>query len=700
MNSLTEQKTSDALQVAYQNILAGELDPEEQRVLRFLKAKVPQLADAYLLYIPKARQTILLRLAASLLREDVLGFASEAYDLCIENGLYTLEVPEVTAEWESFLLSLKAYDPIPLTYKVYPLTREEWLVTPVGDTFAFRRLDIEGHILHVAGGKVRPLEHAVELLHLLRLRELATVGCTANAWQRLAEELRNGSANLALGYAHEEEQRQIWRQLAAEYKTDTALGLMLARKKQDPHFDAALFFEQLCVEGHNLHPGAKTKIGMEPDAVYRYAPEFGGITDIRFVAIRCDHAEFSAVEAVQHPNDLLFAQYPELETAVRREWERRGLDLAQYVLTPVHPWQYDEAIPKIYRDEIAAGIVVPVESFSVPCGATSSFRTVVPLGRGPKVLALKVAVNSQMTSTVRSISANTTQNAARFTRMIRDIMSREPKLHQTFVPVSEVAGYCFKVREERDPELRTLKSRNLSAVLRENVESFTSEDELAIVGSALYAVSPISGKRILAELVEAYAATTGAPSLQTAAHHFVRDYAEIALPGFLTLMVRYGVGLEGHLQNSVPVFRGGRPVRMLFRDWGGARLYSKRLDQSGMELDFYPGSVTVTEDVKDMQNKVFYTVFQNHISEIILQICKQYGVSEGELWREIRLICDRVFAELATDPACAAAVAEDREALYRPQVEHKALTKMRLEPEDKGYRYAQVSNPLHQPAEV
>lgn len=690
MNILIEQQAEDALQDAYRNIRQGGLDPEEERVLRFLDRQMPHLADAYRSHIPKARQTILQRLVASLLREDVLGYATASYDLQVEQGRFTLNVPELTSEWEAFLAALKRYDPADRMYKVYPLPGQQQLVTPLGRTFAFRRLDVEGPVLHVAEGTVRPLQHAVEVLHLIRLQEIATAGRSENAWLRLTDELRNGSANLALGYAHYDEQKREWQRAAAELRTDTTLGLMIARKRQDPQFDASLFFEQLCVEGHNLHPGTKTKIGMEPDAVYRYSPEFNGVTDIRFVGMHRDHAEFSAVDPVAHPNDVLFGQYPELETVARNEWERLGLALDDYLLTPVHPWQYEEAIPQIYAREIEQQIVVPVEGFSVPCGATSSFRTVVPLGRGPQALALKVAVNSQMTSTVRSISANTTQNAAVFTHMIREIMAREPELLRTFVPVSELAGYCFQSSD-------SLKSRNLSAVLRENIDGFTDGEELAIVGSALYSESPVSGKLILAELVEAFAESTGAESLEAAAKEFVRAYAEMTLPGVLTLMVRYGVGLEGHMQNSVPVFKAGRPVRMLFRDWGGARLYGERLRAAGFDMKFYPGSVTVTEKVKDMQNKVFYTVFQNHISEIILQLCKDFPVEEADLWREIRSLCDRVFADLALDPACAQAAEEDREALYCPEVEHKALTKMRLEPEEKGYCYATVSNPLHQP---
>ncbi|MDP8946898.1 MAG: hypothetical protein M3N09_02185, partial [Actinomycetota bacterium] len=49
---------------------------------------------------------------------------------------------------------------------------------------------------------------------------------------------------------------------------------------------------------------------------------------------------------------------------------------------------------------------------------------------------------------------------------------------------------------------------------------------------------------------------------------------------------------------------------------------------------------------------------------------------------------------IGSHPEHAADAAADREALYGAEVDHKALTAMRLNPKG-GYHYARVSNPLH-----
>ena len=660
---------------SWQRAVESGLDADEFRVFGFLRSSHPELVAPFLSAVPRARRATLNRLTSSLLREGVAGLALE---------FHKPSPPVEGVEKHGLDLAGK-------TSKVLSLAGEGFLIVPFAGSYAFGRLEVEGPILYLSAGRVRTLRHAEELLRLIRRR--GPNKFSRGHWVEFERELENGSANLALAYAYQGEKGKRLQRTASGCGAKTILDLALTLQASDRNFDSALFFEQLCVEGHNLHPGAKTKMVMEPEAVYRYAPEFDGAPDLRLVGIRRDRAESAGLDG-RDVGEILFDQHMGLREAVARDFAERGLSPSSYVFVPVHPWQLKNVVPEVYRLEISQKVVVVVEGTAVPGSATSSFRTVVPrVGCGR--LTVKTSVASQMTSTIRSISPNTANNAPEFTRLIRSVLRQEPQLARTFVPVCEVAGANFKADpNEPDPRTRTAKSRNLSAILRENVSQHTGRDELAIVGCALYAKSPITGKPVLAELVEAFAKSSGANSSSEAAFWFVSEYASVALPGFLTLMVKYGVGLEGHLQNSVPVFKTGRPVRLLFRDWGGARIHSERLRRRGFRVRFYPNSAVLTDRLDEMRNKVFCTVFQSHLGEIILQSCKHFRVPERDLWREVRRICDGIFDEIGSQPEHAADADADREALYGAEVDHKALTTMRLHPEG-GYRYAKVSNPLH-----
>ncbi|WP_338472776.1 IucA/IucC family protein [Niallia sp. XMNu-256] len=694
--SIHQLLETDILRTEYTNFRQGLMLQDEIKILTFLKNNYPDMVSPYVSALTKGRLGILRRLTESMLREDIMGLATSSHDLYVIDSIHALNVQAIDEYWQMIIGTLHTYGlESGKIYKLYSLSVKECLVIPISRTYAFNRVEVNGAILHASKDGVRTIEHSIELLQLLREKEEFHPERKESGWVKLAEELINGSANLALSYAYWDEKKKKLQQKAKEQGITTAIDWVLSQKRENRTFDSSLFFEQLSVEGHNLHPGTKTKIGMEPEDVFRYAPEFDGVAAIKFVGIRKDYAEWNVItENKEDANAFLFKQYPELPKVVEREFTEQGLCMNDYLFVPVHPWQLEKSIPDIYDLEIKNQIVVPIHDFTVSSGATSSFRTVVPLAKGEITkYAIKVAVNSQMTSTVRSISPNTTNNATVFTRLIRSIMQEEQGLLKTFVPVCECAGFNFKMKAT---EVNELKCRNLSAVIRETVETFVALDEVAIVGSSLFAESPITEKPILIELIERSAENRKGTSLRKAAFQFFSEYVSIALPGFLTLMVKYGIGLEGHLQNSVMVFKEGRPVRLLFRDWGGTRIYRNRLQAHQVQVPFYPGSVTVTDSLKEMHNKVFYTVFQNHCGELTLQISKHFGLGEGELWQEIYRICEKVFDQLESDPQYAESVCLDREALFQAEVDHKALTKMRLEPEGKAYSYAIVPNPLHE----
>lgn len=608
----------------------------EARMLRYLEDERPELAGAFREALGGARRAVMRRLLESALREDLCGLSSR---LRVDGGLASVSLPAGR------------------------------LVFGVRKVRAFRRFEV-GEVRLVAGEDVRPVGCASDLISALR-----GAGEASLAWEGLERELSNAAANLALARAYSGREGERFRSRATGLGAGDSLELA-ARGDSS----AALFFERLCVEGHNLHPSAKTKLGMEPRAVLRHSPEMDGEAPLRFAAVRRERLRCASVSG-EGFEEVLCARLSGVRERAEAELAGNGLRPAGYDLVPVHPWQFEEVLLRVYAEEVVRREVVPVRGVCVPARATASFRTVVPEGVD---LAVKVAVSSQMTSTVRSISPQTALNAPEITRLLREIMVREPGLARTFVPVSELAGVHFAGDSEE-------KRRSLSAVLREGVESHLEPGDLPVAGCALYAESPVTGKTVLAELVEAYARTTGAASLREAAVAFVREYARITLPGFLVLMSVYGVGLEGHLQNCVPVFRGGRPAKLLFRDWGGARVHAGRLRRHGIEAKLAPGSLTLTDSAGEMRRKVFYTVFQNHLGEVVLQASKGFGVPERALWREVRRTCDAVFEDLASRPDADAL--SDRKALYAPEVPHKALVGMRLQPA-RGDLHVNVPNPL------
>src|SRR6185436_10002517 len=164
------------------------------------------------------------------------------------------------------------------------------------------------------------------------------------ARQRLTVELDNSVANLALARA------------AHEPRPD----------HERPDGDLA-DVEQSTVDGHPLHPGCRTRIGMSTADVLRYAPEHRPTVHLHVVEVPPGH------------------------------WHTTGAPRPP--LLPVHPKQLDRVM--------ATGLVKDA-GVTIAARPLMSLRTLAPLD--DPGLHLKTAVDVQMTSAVRTLSAQAIHN--------------------------------------------------------------------------------------------------------------------------------------------------------------------------------------------------------------------------------------------------------------------------------------------------
>jgi staphyloferrin A synthase len=173
---------------------------------------------------------------------------------------------------------------------------------------------------------------------------------------------------------------------------DSVTNLALARAAQPapdggppaigrptPH---AAFWEQLVVDGHPLHPGCRTRLGMSAADVRRYAPEHRPVVDL--VAVPVPPAR----------------------------WLTTGAGLPP-VLT-LHPWQAER---------------LGVDGPTRPARPLMSLRTLAPLD-DPRH-HLKTAIDAQLTSAVRTVSEAAVRNGPAVTAFLAGIQDgvtilREP----------------------------------------------------------------------------------------------------------------------------------------------------------------------------------------------------------------------------------------------------------------------------------
>jgi siderophore synthetase component len=640
-------------------------DEEELKTLAYIRSKKPELEEGYLTNLQAGRRGIFQRLFQALIREKLIE----------EERVSWLEGVETS-------ICIK-------------LPSGKMLQTAVKKRHSLGRFDVEGDAVVYGREYSRVLTHPVELLELLRKEGLLNKA-TEEQFQRFKMEIQNGVANLTLALVGATQRKRELATIAKLEHIHTSLEWVVKQSKDDKNFSTLSFYEQWVVEGHPLHPGAKTKFGLDVAEVIRYSPEWGATPDVALVAVVKNYCQTTSIDEYT-VTTRLYQEYEGLQSFVENTLKKQGLNPTQFELIPVHPWQFNHTLYPLYKKEIEQKRIVPISDFRIPTQSLVSFRSLAPIqNRGQRKHHIKTAVNVQTTSAVRTVSPNSVENGPVLSKILANIQEKENHFEGRFVVLQERTGVYFQpINPMLSEDERWTLQANLASILRENPENHVkNEEEIPMAAAALLAESPISGKPIAVELIEELAGYYGLSDLAEAAALFIQKYAQASLPGFLTLMVRYGISLEGHMQNSVSVFRNGELVRILLRDFGGVRILPERLNKQGFQAEFYPGSSIVTKKVDQLRNIISYSIMQNHFAELITCIVRALGIDEEKLWKQVVIVCKATFEELKKDPSIAEEAKADEQALFQPMIDLKALTTMRLRGDITAYSFMKVPNPM------
>ncbi|MEB6214778.1 hypothetical protein MXL65_06060 [Mammaliicoccus sciuri] len=373
------------------------------------------------------------------------------------------------------------------------------------------------------------------------------------------------------------------------------------------------------ITGHNIHPCAKTKLGLSFKEVMQYSPEYNHAFKLNWLFVKkgflYNNLEASEVKTLADFSGYL-GEIPE-----------------DYDLIPVHPFQFEHVIPKVYTEEIKSQNIIPLQHTGGLVKSTSTFRTVCPLDTITPII--KLPVNLQMTSTIRSISNNSIINSKTIGEYFKYIYKTDDRLNEISLPVLEYGGMTY-IHDEVD------KQRNLSFILRENNTQYIPAH------ASLYTATPIA---------------------------WFDQYVSLLVETVLTLMTKYGVGLEAHLQNMSFEFMNGMPTRLHVRDFGGLRIDASRVPE-WLELS----NALTNATTEGMYEKVQNTLMSNHLNTLVHHFSEDYAYVPNLLWLRINRTFKAVFEDLLSQDI--EHTEADIKAFYKETINEKALLTMRVSNKD------------------
>lgn len=316
--------------------------------------------------------------------------------------------------------------------------------------------------------------------------------------------------------------------------------------------------EAAMTEGHPCFLANNGRIGFSVDDYHAYAPETGARLRLEWVAVRREHAAYAAVPGLEDQRRFLADQLPagDLETFEKRLRDL-GLDPADFLLVPVHPWQWRQKVAVTFAPQVAARQVVHLGTGGALHQPQQSIRTYFDTS-DPGRCYVKTSLSILNMGFLRGLSAAYMEVTPAINQWVDDLVRSDDTFARAgFSVLREVAavGWTDPVHAQHGP---SPYHKMLAALWRESpVHRIDDTESLSTMAALLH--RDADG----ASFAAARVAASGLP-----ARDWVARYLEAYLVPVLHAFYAHQLVFMPHGENVILVWRDHVPVRAIFKDIG------------------------------------------------------------------------------------------------------------------------------------
>ena len=437
----------------------------------------------------------------------------------------------------------------------------------------------------------------------------------------------------------------------------------LEKLKKNNDIDDVLYSESLIFEGHPTHPLTKTKLPLSMEEVRTYSPEFEKIINLKVMLIHNEYVNVTTI--LDHSQFILNEVIPEYLDELHTFMNDRERLLKDYKVILVHPWQYEHTIRNKFKEWLQNHILISTP-FHVPSKATSSFRTMSLINHPYHV---KLPVNVQATSAVRTVSPETTIDGPKLSQALHRELNQYTQLDVALEP------YGLFAKTDSDD------ARQLACIIRE--KPFIKNDGILLVTGALVNKNVVDNEIT----VDSYLKWINDDINQHTIHQFMRNYTRQLVTPLLALIQDYGIALEAHMQNTLVHLGPKYQIQFIVRDLGGSRIDIKTLSQKLKHIEVENKSL-LADSIEEVIMKFQHAVVQNQLAELIFHFKKYDFIKEEELFN---IIQEEIEVAINDTKPHADTL---RKVLFGPTITVKALLKMRMKKKVKKYLNISLDNPI------
>lgn len=380
--------------------------------------------------------------------------------------------------------------------------------------------------------------------------------------------------------------------------------------------------EAAMMEGHPCFVANNGRIGFDAVDYRRYAPEVGERLSLVWIAVHRELAVVACIDGLDYEAHLATELGEQTLAEYRNVLVALGLDPADYLFMPVHPWQWHNKITSIFSAAIATRRIVLLGKSRDSYQAQQSIRTFFNHS-APHRCYVKTALSVLNMGFMRGLSPYYMSTTPAINGWLHGVINADPYLQaRGFGILREIAAVGFRNDYyERAIAGDSAYKKMLAALWRESPVPTLREGQRLMTMAALLHVDA-EGEALLPELIR---------SSGLDADSWLRRYLDSYLAPLLHCFYAHDLVFMPHGENLILVMENNVPVRAIMKDTGEeCAVLNPHADLPDMVRRI---AVDVPDELKTLS--IFTDIFDCFFRFMAAILHEHAGYAQQRFWRQV-----------------------------------------------------------------
>ncbi|MET7988053.1 IucA/IucC family siderophore biosynthesis protein [Streptomyces sp. NPDC005281] len=375
-------------------------------------------------------------------------------------------------------------------------------------------------------------------------------------------------------------------------------------------------------EGHPCFVANNGRLGFGVHDYLAYAPETANPVRLVWLAAHRSRAAFTAGVGIEYESFVRDELGPETVERFARTLSGQGLDPEDYLLIPVHPWQWWNKLSVTFAAEVAQRRLVCLGEGDDEYLAQQSIRTFFNTS-SPHRHYVKTALSVINMGFMRGLSAAYMEATPAINDWLAQLVESDPVLKSTGLSViRERAAVGYRHLEyEAATDRYSPYRKMLAALWRESPVPSLQEGESLVTMASLVHVDH-EGASFAAALIE----RSGLAPVE-----WLRGYLRAYLTPLLHSFYAYDLVYMPHGENVILVLADGAVRRAVYKD------IAEEIVVMDPQAVLPPAVERVRADVPDDMKllSIFTDVFDCFFRFLAAQLADEGVIGEEDFWRTV-----------------------------------------------------------------